>query len=461
MQNKAINPASFRDPCGFVFNLDGVIYRQVNECYKQHYDLLIQSGLYRALVDDGLLIAHEDVSPTASHAEVAYKILRPENIPFISYPYEWSFSQLKDAALTTLKIQKRALDHGMALKDASAYNIQFINGRPIFIDTLSFEMYREGAPWVAYRQFCQHFLAPLALMACKDIRLGQLLRIHIDGIPIDLADNLLPATSILRPHLFMHIHLHAKSQRRYAKNFTPGNFKMKRTSLLGLVDSLESAINGLKWSPKESEWMSYYEADTNYSPAGFEHKKQLVASFLKQSDPKIVWDLGANTGEFSRLAGREGAIIVSWDVDPACVEMNYRACRGTGEKNILPLLLDLTNPSPAMGWAHEERKSLMERGPADTALALALIHHLAIANNIPLKSIAAFFSKICRDLVIEFVPKTDSQVQRLLKTREDIFSNYSRENFEKEFMNHFGITHCLPIKDSERTLYLMRKGTVE
>jgi hypothetical protein len=461
IQNKAINPASFRDPHGFVFNLDGVIYRQVNECYKQHYDILIQSGLYKALVAEGLLIEHEELSSGISLSDAAYKILKPRNIPFISYPYEWSFNQLKDAALTTLKIQKRALDHGMALKDASAYNIQFINGRPIFIDTLSFENYREGAPWVAYRQFCQHFLAPLALIACKDIRLGQLLRSYIDGIPIDLADNLLPITSVLRPHLFIHIHLHAKSQRQFAKKSVAGNFKMKRASLLGLIDSLEAAINGLKWNPKESEWMSYYEADTNYSPAGFAHKKQLVMSFLKQSDPKIVWDLGANTGEFSRIAGREGALTVSWDVDPACVEMNYRACRDTGEKNILPLLLDLTNPSPAVGWAHEERKSLMERSPVDAVLALALIHHLAIANNIPLKSIAEFFSNICKHLIIEFVPKTDSQVQKLLKTREDIFLNYSQENFEKEFMSYFSVVSCVTIQDSERILYLMEKGATQ
>lgn len=461
LKNKAINPASFRDPCGFVFNLDGVIHRQVNECYKQHYDLLIQSGLYKALVAEGLLLDHEELPSGDRFSDVAYKVLKPKNIPFISYPYEWSFSQLKDAALATLKIQRRALDHGMSLKDASAYNIQFINGHPILIDTLSFETYREGAPWIAYRQFCQHFLAPLALMACKDIRLGQLLRIYIDGIPIDLADNLLPTTSILRPHLFVHIHLHAKSQRQFGKKGISRNFKMNRTSLLGLIDSLNSAINGLNWNPKESEWMSYYEADNNYSPAGFEHKKQLVAAFLKQIPSKLVWDLGANTGEFSRIASREGALTVSWDVDPACVEMNYRACREAGEKNILPLLLDLTNPSPAVGWAHEERESLMERGPVETVLALALIHHLAIANNVPLKNVAEFFSRICRNLIIEFVPKTDSQVQRLLKTREDIFFNYSREDFEKEFMRYFSVISCVTIKDSERVLYLMKKGAAQ
>lgn len=454
---KFVNPASFRDPNGFIFSLNGTIYRQVNTSYRVHYDHLFQSGLYKALIEEGLLIEHEDVSLKAAITDDAYKVLKVRAIPFISYPYEWSFSQLKDAALTTLKIQKRAFAHGMTLKDASAYNIQFLDGRPVFIDTLSFESYPRETPWVAYRQFCQHFLAPLALMACKDNRLGQLLRIYIDGLPIDLANNLLPLTSLLRPHLFMHIHLHAKSQRHFADRKVAGNFRMKQASFLGLMDSLESAVNGLKWKPKDSEWVAYYKADTNYSTEGFQHKKELVASFLKQRKPKIVWDLGANTGEFSRIAGQKGALTISWDRDLACIEMNYRTCRERGEKQILPLLVDLTNPSSAIGWAHQERKSLIERGPADMVLSLGLIHHLAISNNLPFNILAEFFSKICKNLIIEFVPKSDSQIQKLLKTREDIFLNYSKEDFEKEFGAYFHIIHCAPIKDSQRILYLMEK----
>jgi hypothetical protein len=216
------NAASFRDPSGFVFLRDGVIYRQVNRVYQNNYDHFIRSGLWDKLVEDGLLIAHSEVELEQSATGTAYKVIEPALIPFISYPYEWCFSQLKDAGLLTLEIQLKALEFGMSLKDCSAYNIQFNQGKPIFIDTLSFEMYREGQPWVAYRQFCQHFLAPLVLMSQTDIRLQQLLRIYIDGVPLDLASSLLPARSWLNFAWLSHIHMHAKSQKQFANRAVSG-----------------------------------------------------------------------------------------------------------------------------------------------------------------------------------------------------------------------------------------------
>lgn len=207
---------SFRDPSGFVFRQDGIIYRHVNIVYKENYDYLITSGLYQDLTGRGLLIPHDEVDIDYAKSESAYKTLRPKLVEFISYPYEWCFSQLKDAALTTLQIQKRSLEYGMTLKDASAYNIQFMAGKPTLIDTLSFEKYHEGEPWVAYKQFCQHFLAPLALMSYRDIRLNQLFRIYIDGVPLDLASSLLPLRTRFNPPLLFHIHLHAVSQKHYA-----------------------------------------------------------------------------------------------------------------------------------------------------------------------------------------------------------------------------------------------------
>src|SRR5215216_6396727 len=208
--------ASFRDPSGFLFARDGVLYRQVNRKYEQEYTRLMESGLYDKLVKAGLLVSHVEVDHAPAEAALAYKIIQPERVPFISYPYEWSFGQLKDAALATLSIQRRALKVGMSLKDASAYNIQFVRGKATLIDTLSFEIYKEGQPWVAYRQFCQHFLAPLALMATRDIRLNQLLRVYIDGIPLDLASELLPGKTRLNFGLLTHVHLHASAQKRYS-----------------------------------------------------------------------------------------------------------------------------------------------------------------------------------------------------------------------------------------------------
>jgi len=203
--------SSFRDPSGFLFTENGTLFRSVGRLYQQNYDHLIQSGLYNKLVADDLLIPHREIQRPAKTTDDTYKIIQPEIVPFISYPYEWCFSQLKDAALALIKIQKRALDCNMILKDASAYNIQFFKGKPILIDTLSFEIYKENQPWVAYRQFCQHFLAPLALMASRDIRLGQLMRIYIDGLPLDLVSGLLPISTWFKPALLSHIHLHAKA----------------------------------------------------------------------------------------------------------------------------------------------------------------------------------------------------------------------------------------------------------
>ena len=453
-----LEASSFRDPSGFLFRREGILYRQVNRSYRAHYDQLCESGLYDELVRAELLIPHETADGISSpRPDDAYLILRPEPLPFISYPYEWCFGQLQDAALATLEIQKRALAHGMSLKDASAYNIQFHRGKPLLIDTLSFERYREGEPWVAYRQFCQHFLAPLALMAYTDVRLGRLLRLYIDGIPLDLAGKLLPWRTRLKFSLLSHIHLHAKSQQRYAdRPAAMGQRRMSRLAFQGLVDNLESAVRALAWRPQGTAWADYYSA-TNYDAAGLEHKKQVVADFLGRIPARTVWDLGANTGLFSRLASGRGLQTLAFDIDPAAVERNYRQCREEQDANLLPLLLDLTNPSPGLGWAHRERTSFLERGPAEAALALALVHHLAIANNLPLEHIAAFLARLCRWLIIEFVPKNDSQVQRLLASREDIFPDYTPEGFERAMRRFFAIREAVRIAGSERTCYLMER----
>ena len=452
--------ASFRDPSGFLFARQGVLYRQVNQAYQPHYDQLMGSGLYDRLIKAGLLIPHGDANVEPAEPGLAYKILRPELVDFISYPYEWSFSQLQDAALATLAIQKLALEAGMVLKDSSAYNIQFHHGRPLLIDTLSFESYREGEPWVAYRQFCQHFLAPLALMAHTDVRLSQLLRVYIDGVPLDLAARLLPRRTRFDLGLATHIHLHAAAQQRYAgktvEKKPAARGGMSKLAFQGLMDSLEGTARKLKWKAAGTEWGDYYTASAgHYSSAAFEHKRQLVEQFLQRIQPQRVWDLGANTGEFSRLASARGIPTLAFDIDPAAVERNYQACKAQQETHLLPLLMDLTNPSPGLGWHNRERHSLAERGPADAVLALALIHHLAISNNVPLPQLAETFRDLCAWLVIEFVPKEDSQVQKLLATRQDIFTNYHLEGFEAAFEDFFTIHEKVPVQDSPRTLYLL------
>lgn len=451
--------ASFRDPSGFLFWWDGVLYRQVNHIYSQEYNQLIESGLYKDLEKIGRIVAHEESDISPIKQDISYKVIRPELIPFISYPYEWSFSQLKEAALVTLLIQKRALKVGMSLKDASAYNIQFNQGKAILIDTLSFEFYNNGQPWVAYKQFCQHFLAPLALMAKKDIRLNQLMRIYIDGIPLDLASKLLPSATKLNLGLMMHIHLHAKAQMKFADKalgISEQKKEMSKQAHFGLIESLKNTIKKLTWKPSGTEWGNYYEI-TNYTDAGFLYKKQLVTEWIKEIKPKQVWDLGANNGVFSRLASEQGAFTVSFDIDPAAVEQNYRQVKRDKEKSLLPLILDLTNPSPAIGWHNKERESIIDRAPVEMVFALALIHHMTISNNVPFSQLAKFFSVLGKWLIIEYIPKSDSQVQKLLQSRLDIFSQYTREDFERIFGEHYTIHKKEKIQESERYLYLMEK----
>ncbi len=447
-------PASFRDPQGFVFEQDGRILRAVAESFKDSYEMLMSSGLYEELVREHILVAHEE---TTLNAENSYKVLAPQKIPFISYPYEWSFGQLKDAALLTLDAANRALSHGMILKDASAYNVQFLGSRPILLDTLSFEIHKEGTGWMAYRQFCEHFLAPLTLMSKGDLRANKMLQTFIDGLPLDYSCSMLSGSTFLNPSLLIHIYLHARAQHAFAgKDIKEVKKKsMPKQSVLALLDNLIDCVNGLKIKESKTTWSHYY-TDTNYSESSAKEKERIVNEMIELSNIDEVWDIGANNGHFSRLAASAGKRVISMDLDPLCVELNYRKTKEE-KQNILPLLIDLSAPSPAIGWNNKERMSLTQRGPAPLGMALALIHHLAIGNNVPLPMVAEYFQSLCKQLIIEFVPKDDSQVQRLLSSREDIYPDYNEAGFRKAFAEHFDFVRELKIEGSSRTMFLLKR----
>ena len=450
---------SFRDPSGFVFTSDGEIYRQVNRVFAEEFDACVSSGLYDDLVTGGFLVPHRVVGVERAFTPEAHAVLEASRIDFVSYPYEWAFGELKDAALLTLDAQARALSRGFVLRDASAYNVQFQNGRPILIDTLSFARYHEGEPWTAYKQFCEHFLSPLALMSLRDVRCGSLLGEYLDGIPIDLASTLLPQWTWARPGILLHVHLHAWASRRYQASSVAGVSRgrsLTKQGLLHLIASLRATVQRLTWRPTGTQWADYV-SDHNYSEAGVEAKQALVRAFLASVAPRVVWDLGGNTGSYSRVAREVARLVVCFDSDPAAVELNYRQVRDRNETGILPLHLDFTNPSPAQGWAHGERLSLEARGPADAVMALALVHHLAIAHNLPLPRIAEFLARLGPTLIIEFVPKSDAQVQRLLRNRLDIFPDYSEDGFELAFGRYYTIGAKRPIQDSPRLLYVMHQ----
>lgn len=452
--NDIVEASSFKDPDSTVLVNNNGIFRKINYSYKDDYEFLMNSGLYEDLTVSKLLIEHSEVENSYSDC---YKLIAPQKV-FITYPWEWSFSQLKDAAITTLKIQLKALEYNMSLKDANCYNIQFYNNKPLLIDTASFERYKEGTPWVAYKQFCENFLAPLALMSYTDINLNKLLIVNINGIPLDITRKLLPFKAFLNMGIFSHIVLHSLAQTQYSDNKTRKvDVKIPKFSQISLIKSLLNCINHLKLKDFHTEWDDYYNF-TNYDDKSFESKKEIILKYKNTINPKIVWDFGANTGLFSRLFSDCAQTIIALDIDPLAVEKNYLISQKEKEENIIPLVYDLSNPSPAIGWDNAERQTLLNRSnKPDVVMALALIHHLRITYNIPLFKIRDYFSKISPYLIIEYIEKEDSQIQKMLLNREDIFNDYNLENFENIFSEEYEILQKDKVGSSNRYLYLMRK----
>lgn len=442
--------ASFRDPSGYVFYKDNCVHRKIDKSYFKQYEHLMTSGLYEELIEKELLIKHEE---TERNDE--YIIIKPEEIPFISYPYEWCFEELKDAALLTLEIENIALKYNMTLKDATAYNVQFYEGKATFIDTLSFDFYKDGEPWGAYGQFCRHFMAPLLLMENVDENLNCILKNYIDGIPIELANNILKNRGGLTA--LQHIKLHSKSITQNNDNKEIKQVNLSKTSIINIVSMMQRQIEKMHRKNTDTEWDKYYD-NTNYDEEAETSKINFVKQYIediKLRKKDIVWDFGANDGKYSRIAAKENGYIVSYDIDYNAVNRNYNKVKTEKEKNILPLLLDLTNPPSSIGFAENERKGLNARGPVKCIMLLAMIHHICISNNVPFDNLSSWLSTICKYLIIEFVPKKDSQVEKLLKTRRDIFKYYDEKSFEKEFTKYFKIVKKDKIKDSERTIYLM------
>lgn len=449
------HPASFRDPSGFVFRRGGQVLRQVNSGYALKWQTVRSSGFLQEATSRDWLLPFEELPASHGADNMAVAVLRPEQLPFVSYPYEWSFGQLKDAAILTLDLASLALERGLSLKDASAYNVQFRGGAPVFIDTLSFEPYTEGAPWVAYQQFCRHFLAPLALMSKVDPALGRLSRDHIDGVPLKLASKLLPWRTKLDFGLASHLHLHAKSTEAVAAEGRTGHATMSKDALAALLGHLRRTVEKLTWKAAGTTWGDYY-ADTNYSPAAIQAKRGLVTDYLSRVPRGKCFDLGANTGEFSRLACEAGFQTYACDFDPAVVERAYQWVKAGGDRRLTPLLMDLTNPSPPLGWAGEERDGFLDRAHGAVVMGLALVHHLAIGNNVPLPLVADLFRRVGDWALVEFVPKEDSQVRRLLASREDVFPDYCWSGFVESFATRFELVASAKVGDSVRTLALFR-----
>jgi SAM-dependent methyltransferase len=454
---------SFRDPGGFVFTHEGRVRRQINQAFADRWDAFASSGLLEDLQANRLLIGHETLGlDEAFSPSNAYAVIEPEQIELVSYPYEWSFQELKDAALLTLEAQTVASRKGQALRDASAYNVQFHRGRPILIDTLSFEEDVPERPWIGYRQFSEHFLAPLAMMAYRDVRCGLMLREFIDGIPVDLASTLLPGRTKLNLGLASHIHAHAGAHRRHVSSSGRSPRPLPRTSPFrkaALIDNLRRTIEALAWTPGGTPWADYAD-NTSYAAQAAASKDELVRRYLQAAGGRVVWDLGANVGRFSAIAAELGRQVIAWDIDPAATDLHYREVRRTGQSSVLPLLGDLANPSPGLGWANAERRSLFERANADVVLALALVHHLAIGRNIRLSMIADVFARLAPQLIVEFIPESDPMVQQLIGNRDDVLPYLSIQGFRDVFAARFDVIDDTPISSSGRRLLRMARRSV-
>lgn len=448
------HPASFRDTSGFVFKQDGTVYRYIHPRYELHYAQLMSSGLYDELVKRKQLIAHQELTDTAGFGFNEGKILLPEQIPFISYPYEWSFDMWKDAALLTVQLASAALQKGMILKDATPFNIQFYKGKPVFIDTLSFENYEAGKPWVAYRQFCECFLAPLLLMHYCHPDTGKLFTAYPNGIPMQLLVSLLPKRSKWNMNTFLHVHLQAKfSAKQTNKPAAENNFSKQKLELL--LKGLESFVQKITAKKVKTTWDDYY-TDTILGDDYLKEKTRLVQSFCNFIDYKTVIDLGANDGHFSLLFS-ESKEVIATDADANCINDLYLKIKKENRQNILPLVNDLITPSPAIGWNNTERESITSRLKADLVLALALVHHLAIAGNVPLRLIADWLQPMAEHLIVEFVPKDDEKVKQLLQHRTDIFDDYSLENFRTVFTEKYKIVKEEKAGNTNRVLFLMAR----
>lgn len=461
MTKPSHDAGSFRDREGRIFYQDGKVFRALSERAAAAWKKLEASELFHRFVAAGKIVATRE----ADDPKEALKELSPhwvlalehDRIPFISYPYEWSFSMLRDAASLQLELTTAALAENMTLKDASSYNVQWRGARPVFIDTASFDVWEEGEPWVGYLQFCQLFLYPLLLTAYRDVPFQAWLRGAIDGIPPEEMLNVLTWRDRFRPGVFKDVYIQAKLQARYAGTRQDVRGDLHRVGfgkelILNNLRRLKKIVDQLEWRRASSEWVRYVE-ESSYDDEATAVKKEFVAEAAGSRHWSLVWDLGANTGTFSRIAAEHADLVVAFDADLLAIEHLYLSLRKDGPKNVLPLVMNLADPSPALGWRHRERKALTERGTPELILCLALIHHLVITANIPMPECLDWLAGFGAHLVIEFVTKDDAQVKKLLQNKPDIYHDYEIGPFEEHLARRFQVVHRKRYHGDTRILY--------
>jgi len=447
--------SSFRDPDSKLQFDDEYYYRKISNEYLTHYNHFKTSGLKDFFLNHNYILPFEEVIEEDQGSDYyAKEVLKTRIIPFVSYPYEWSFSQFKIAALFTLKINLIALEYGMVLKDASMFNVQFMGSMPFFIDIASFEIYEKDKPWKAYYQFCKHFYAPLFIAAKTNLFLPKLLLYFIEGIPLKEAVSLCRIIHFFNIGSFLHLYLHSKGENKVVRNGVEK--KVDKTQLVNILKHLQSSIEKLTPKHKVTTWDDYNQ-NNNYFDYSKLDKASIIEGFLKQISCKTALDIGANDGFYSKIYADKGIYTLVVDIDEFAIDRAFIENHKIQSVRIHPLQINLVNPTPAIGWNNVERKSFWERCKVDVIQALAVVHHLAITHDIPLEEIANKFSQHTKYLIIEFVYPEDSQTQILLKNKPHHCKDYSQLNFEIDFEKFFFLREKLNIKGMKRDLYFYER----
>jgi len=452
---------SFRDPNARIYSAEGRILRGLGKTALDNFHALTEARFYRDFCGRGEIIATREVDPPPWAVQEPWAgWLEHDRVPAISYPYEWTFSMLRDAALLQLRLLEAALLEDWTMKDASPYNVQFVAGKPVFIDIPSLEPARPGSPWAGYRQFCELNLFPLMLQAYKGVDFQSLLRARINGIDVQTAAKLFGVRDRLRRGVFSHVWLQSLLDRKYGgtrRNLRDelGSAGFGRELVLANVRKLLRLVPKLEWADGRSEWADYADFH-NYTAEDHTAKAAFVEQAAIDSGAQLTWDIGCNTGQFSLLAARHCPLVLAMDADHLAVERLYRDAGAMQSGRILPLVQNLADPSPSWGWNLQERRSLQDRARPDLALCLALLHHVVIGANVPLNSVLDWLHQLQCQAVIEFVDRSDDKVQTLLLNRDEAYEEYNRVFFEQSLESRFEVVRRQEISDGNRVLFYCR-----
>ena len=461
MPQQQLESGSFRDRKARVFYHEGGVYRALRKEALSDWNALSSTEFFPHFAEAGKVIRTEQVEgcdkPRIQFQGPWAGVLRHDRIPFVSYPYEWSFEMLKDAALLHLELLLAAINEDLILKDASPFNVQWRGTNPVLIDIASFEKLTPGKPWVGYRQFCQLFLYPLLLQAYRGVPFQPWLRGSLDGIQAEHCENLMSVRDFLRPGVFTHVFMQARMQSRFENTTRDVRTDLQRAGfskqlIVANVRRLQKLIRRLEWDPGKSAWVDYALTNT-YSEKDHERKVAFVREVVHARFRELSWDLGCNTGIFSQIASENTRYVVALDADQFAIQKLFLALKAGGVKNILPLVNNLVDPSPNLGWCGLERKGLANRGKPELVLCLALIHHIVLGANVPLREFVEWLASLGADIVVEFISREDLMVQRLLLNKDDNYFDYDKQFFEKCLSSAFNLVRHEGLNSGTRTLY--------